>query len=263
MTDFGVCFDEIRDVLELVVAEMEEAGTFVARLLAGVSLAKVNSAMIPGMGRFDRGQMDKNKISMVIENRAPIKVLPSRENVLLKPGRLRDFLDFTFGRKDGTPGLYGPQSASRKIYEPYVVQRSAEFLATHGLDEVDGKGVLIYAKSQKVTLNLCAMGIARERAAECVTQLDNTRRGLGCGCTPACGAEQFSRGKNASGKQFRHANNPRGDAAVKLMKAREEECKLWDAAMRLSEYGWAIDDVSVRMIAPLLELIPNLGGIRL
>jgi hypothetical protein len=32
---------------------------------------------------------------------------------------------------------------------------------------------------------------------------------------------------------------------------------------RRSRYGWAIDDVSMRELAPLLEFIPNLGGLRL
>ena len=199
---------------------------------------------------------DRNQIGLVVENRPPIHRLPSRDNSLLKPGRLREYLDNTFGRKDGTPGLYGPNSACRKIYEPYIIQRSTEYLREHNLDEVDGRGNLLYARQEKISINFCGMGIARERLAAAKHQLDQTIRELGCDCTPACGSEGFVRGA-------KHENKERPDSTVATVRAREEECKYWEAALRLSTYGWAIDDQSMKEFAPLLPFVPNLGCLRL
>ncbi len=245
------------DVLELVVAEMEQANVFVTRLMGNIPISKINSSIIPGSRiRTDRGDLDQNQISVVVENRAPLRKLPSRDHVLLKPGRLREYLDATFGRKDGTPGLYGPNSASRRIYEHYLVQRSTAFLQFHNLDEVDGRGNLIYASQQQVTLNLCAMGIARERLAASKSQLGASIRELGCECTPHCG-------NDAWGPGGKHRSKDRPDATHKTIIAREEEIRYWEAALRLTPYGWAIDDMSIRFISPLLTFVPNLGCLRL
>ncbi len=245
------------DVLDLVVAEMEQANSFVTRLMGNIPITKVNSSIIPGSRiRPDQGELDQNQIAMVVENHAPLRRLPSRDHVLLKPGRLREYLDATFGRKDGTPGLYGPNSASRRIYEHYNVQRSTAFLQKHNLDEVDGRGNLIYGSQQQVTLNLCAMGIARERLAAGKSQLGQTMRELGCECTPQCGSDAWG----AGGK---HQSKDRPESTHKMVVAREEEIKYWEAALRLTTYGWAIDDMSTRHFAPLLTFIPNLGCLRL
>ena len=245
------------DVLELVVAEMEEPGAFIIRLLGGIPLSKVDSLIIPGSRlRKERGELDENQVAVVVENGAPIRSLPSRDNKLLKPGRLQEYLDTIFGRKDGTPGLYGKSSASRRIYETCTVQRSTEYLQQHNLDEVDGRGNLIYGAVQKVTLNLCGMGIARDRLAAGKTHLDDTVRELGCKCKPPCGSDAWLRG----GK---HPSKDRPEATHRMVLAREEECKYWEAALKLTTYGWAIDDMNIRTLAPLLTFIPNLGCLRL
>lgn len=245
------------DLLQLVVAEMEEPEAFVTRLFGGIQIGKVKSSIIPGSRiRTDRGELDQNQISVVVENRAPIHSLPSRDSTLLKPGRLQEYLEVTFGRKDGTPGLFGPNSASRKIYEEFTVQRSTAFLKYHNLDEVDGTGHLIYGIQSKVTLNLCGMGIARERLAAGTSHLQQTMRELGCECTPSCSSDAWKRG----GK---HENKDRPESTYKMIVAREQEVKYWEAALRLTKYGWAMDDMNIRLFAPLLTFIPNLGCVRL
>ena len=245
------------DVLELVVAEMEEPGAFITRLLGGIPLKKINSSIIPGSRlRTERGELDENQLAVVVENRAPIHSLPSRDNKLLKPGRLQEYLDTIFGRKDGTPGLYGKSSASRRIYEKCTVQCSTAYLKQHNLDEVDGRGNLIYGALQKVTLNLCGMGIARDRLAAGKSHLDDTVRELGCQCKPPSGSAAWMRG----GK---HQSKDRPDATHSMIVAREEECRYWEAALNLTTYGWAIDDMNIRHLAPLLTFIPNLGCLRL